>query len=106
MKPKQITPGELLRDFRRKYKMKQAELSRRVQCSKAMICMIEGGERVPSQKLAREIVNQFPLGPVKREGLLWYLTRKHHLFERLKHEYPNTFEDFRASWLREDQNRT
>ena len=106
MKPKQVTPGQLLQNLRRKYKMKQVQLARQADCSRAMICMIEHDDRAPSYQLGHKIVKQFPLGPVKRELLLWYLTRRHHLFEKLKHDYPNTFEDLRTSWLRQDTNRS
>lgn len=102
MKLKELTPGQLLRQIIKKNKMSQTQLAKLVSCSRAMICRIIKDERSPSYKLSCEIVKQFPLSTVQRELISWYLTKQHHKLEKLKHDYPNTFEDLRTSWLRKN----
>lgn len=106
MRRKELTPGELLLKVRRKHKWKQNEFAKKVGCSKSMVCMIEKNQRTPSHALSIKIAKQFPISETQRELLSWYLTKQHRRLERLKNEYPNTFEDLRSSWLRQDKKST
>jgi len=103
MKPREITSGQFLVRIRKRHKMKQHTLATLAGCSKSMICMIEHDERSPSLLLSKAIVRQFPLGTVQRELLSWYLTKQHQKLEKLKHAFPNTYEDLRTSWLRKNK---
>lgn len=69
-----------------------------------MLCMVEKDQRHPRFELAMNIVKQFPLSDPQRELIVWYLTRKHTLLEKIKHDYPNTFEDLRTAWFGKDTN--
>lgn len=102
---KEITPGQLLKQTRKQHKLTQIELAQHADCVRSMICMIEKDRRKPSFELAMRIAKSFPISDKRRELLVWYLTRTHHNLERLKHDYPNTFEDLRASWFGKNQNR-